>query len=166
MRLALKKTLLERLVAWRWALVLALAAAILLAPVGRAAPSQPGRERTLHIQASSFEFQPGVVRVEQGERVTIELTSTDVVHGIYLDGYGLSLTADPGQTARLSFVADRPGAFRMRCSQTCGALHPFMIGKFVVGSNLLFWRVAALALILLAGVMFVPPALQFPRKTP
>jgi len=61
---------------------------------------------------------------ESGDHVTIDLVSTDVVHGLYLDGYDLNVTADPGQTATLSFVADRSGSFRFRCSVTCGALHP------------------------------------------
>ena len=85
--------------------------------------------------------------------MTIELTSNDVVHGLYLDGYKLEISADPGQTASLTFVADRPGSFRFRCSVTCGELHPFMIGKLKVGQNSLFWRGIGLAVIvMLAGV--------------
>ena len=72
--------------------------------------------------------------------MTIELAATDVVHGIYIDGYGLSLEADPGKTERMIFTADRPGSFRFRCSVTCGSLHPFMIGKLQVGENSLLWR--------------------------
>jgi heme/copper-type cytochrome/quinol oxidase subunit 2 len=90
--------------------------------------------------------------VNPGDRVTIELQSTDVVHGLYVDGYQVAQTVDPGQTARLTFVADRAGTFRLRCSVTCGPLHPFMIGKLVVGSNALLWRAAGLALLALAGV--------------
>jgi nitrous-oxide reductase len=84
--------------------------------------------------------------------VTLEVVSTDVVHGIYIDDYGLETSADPGQTARLSFIADRAGSFRFRCSVTCGALHPFMIGKLKVGSNTLLWRGIGLAfLAVIAG---------------
>jgi DNA-binding transcriptional LysR family regulator len=82
-----------------------------------------------------------------GDKVTIELVSTDVVHGLYVDGYDISVTADPGQPASLTFTADRPGTFRLRCSVTCGALHPFMVGKLQVGSNLLFWRGIGLAFV-------------------
>jgi heme/copper-type cytochrome/quinol oxidase subunit 2 len=49
------------------------------------------------------------------------------------------------QTARLTFVADRPGAFRFRCSVTCGPLHPFMIGRLIVGANVWWWRMIGLA---------------------
>jgi heme/copper-type cytochrome/quinol oxidase subunit 2 len=89
----------------------------------------------LRIAASQYEFGPAVISVNQGDRVTIELVSTDVVHGLYLDGYDLEVTADPGQTASLSFIADKSGTFRFRCSVTCGPLHPFMIGKLKVGNN-------------------------------
>ena len=104
------------------------------------APATSPAERVFHIEASSFEYNPGVLTVNTGDQVTIELAATDVVHGIYIDGYGLSLEADPGKTERMIFTADRPGSFRFRCSVTCGSLHPFMIGKLQVGENSLLWR--------------------------
>ncbi len=128
----------------RLAAVLFLAGAVILVPAPQAALPT---ERTIRIVASSYQYTPPVVRVEPGDRVTLELVSTDVVHGLYLDSYDLRLSADPGQTARLSFVADRAGTFRIRCSVTCGPLHPFMIGKLVVGTNWLGWRAAGLAIL-------------------
>ena len=104
-------------------------------------------ERTFRIEAHSFEFSPAEIIVNKGDRVTLELTSLDVVHGLYLDDYDLQIEADPGQTQTLTFTADRAGTFRMRCSVTCGDLHPFMIGKLHVGRNLLFWRGLGLAVI-------------------
>jgi plastocyanin len=121
-----------------WSLTSMVVLVVLLAPVSF--PSPNPKERTFRIQAGNFAYSPATLHVNPGDRVTIELVSTDVVHGIYVDGYDLELTADPGQTGRLSFVADRPGSFRFRCSVTCGALHPFMIGKLKVGSNWLFWK--------------------------
>lgn len=110
-------------------------------------------EHIFHIEAGNFEYRPGTLRVNPGDTVTLELAATDVVHGLYIDGYNLEVVADPGQTARLTFVADRPGAFRFRCSVTCGALHPFMIGKLNVGTNWLLWKAAGAALLVaLAGI--------------
>lgn len=111
--------------------------------------------RIIRIAASQYQFDPGVVHVNRGDRVTIELVATDVVHGLYLDGYGLQMTADPGQTERLTFVADRPGTFRFRCSVTCGAMHPFMIGKLRVGDNRLFWGGAGLAVMGVVAGLFL-----------
>ncbi len=103
--------------------------------------------RHIHITAGDFGFTPGIIRVNSGDRVTLELTSADVVHGLYLDKYDVSITAEPGQPASLTFVANQTGTFRFRCSVTCGALHPFMMGKLQVGTNWLFWRVLALAIV-------------------
>jgi heme/copper-type cytochrome/quinol oxidase subunit 2 len=105
------------------------------------------------IDATQYQFTPGRVRVNQGDRVVITLTASDVVHGFYLDGYGLKTRVEPGIAERIEFVADRPGKFRYRCSVSCGPLHPFMIGELVVGPNLAFWRAGALTLTALAATL-------------
>lgn len=113
--------------------------------------------RRFRVEASSFKYDPATIKVNIGDHVTIDLISTDVVHGLYVDGYDVSVTADPGRTASLSFVANRAGSFRLRCSVTCGAMHPFMIGKLHVGRNDLFWRAVALAVLAgLAGLSLAP----------
>jgi heme/copper-type cytochrome/quinol oxidase subunit 2 len=136
---------------WRWAALAGLALLVLFLPIPVSATTPV--ERTFHIQASQFAYSPAVLSVNPGDRVTIELLATDVVHGLLIDGYDLETTSDPGQAARLTFVADRQGSFRFRCTVTCGNMHPFMIGKLQVGQNALLWRGALLAgLVLIAGV--------------
>jgi hypothetical protein len=66
-------------------------------------------ERFYQVEAGRFAYSPAVVRANPGDRVTIELVSTDVVHGLEIDGYGLDITADPGQPATMTFLADRSG---------------------------------------------------------
>jgi heme/copper-type cytochrome/quinol oxidase subunit 2 len=85
--------------------------------------------------------------------VTLVLHATDVVHGLYLDGYDVNIKAVPGLPAQATFVADRVGKFRYRCSVTCGNLHPFMIGELIVGPNVLFWRTLALAAVSAVGAL-------------
>jgi len=128
-----------------WIVIGLLALAIVLVPnpIALAAPT----EQHFRIEASAFQYTPEAIHVNPGDHVTIDLVSTDVVHGLYLDGYDLNVTADPGQTTSLSFVADRAGSFRFRCSVTCGAMHPFMIGKLNVGSNDLLWRAIGLGVL-------------------
>jgi heme/copper-type cytochrome/quinol oxidase subunit 2 len=140
----------------RWIVIGSLALAIMFLPnpSALAAPT----EQYFRIEASSFQYTPETVHVNPGDRVTIDLVATDVVHGLYIDGYDLNVTADPGQMATLSFVADRSGSFRLRCSVTCGALHPFMIGKLNVGSNDLLWRAIGLGVLaVIAGVWAARP---------
>jgi heme/copper-type cytochrome/quinol oxidase subunit 2 len=126
-------------------------------PVYASAPNQ----RTFRVEASQFAYTPPVLEVNPGDIVTIELVSTDVVHGLYVDGYGVSVTADPGQTTSLTFTADKTGSFRFRCNVTCGALHPFMIGKLQVGPNTWLWR--AIAWIVLAALAMLIVIPNLPR---
>jgi len=119
-------------------------------------PVQPNapQERTFRVEAGQFAYSPSELKVNPGDSVAIQLVSTDVVHGLYVDGYDISIEADPGQTKTLSFVADKPGSFRFRCNVTCGAMHPFMIGKLIVGSNNWFIRSIGLAALATIGVIF------------
>ncbi|MEI8188186.1 MAG: hypothetical protein WCI75_00530 [candidate division NC10 bacterium] len=110
-------------------------------------------EREIHIQARQYSYTPGVIRVSRGDRVTLVLEAEDVTHGLYLDGYDLDLVAIPGRASRATFVADRPGKFRLRCSKVCGTLHPFMLGELVVEPNSPFGRAVALAILAAAGTV-------------
>jgi heme/copper-type cytochrome/quinol oxidase subunit 2 len=139
-----------------------LAAAILFLPAP--GPQSQPVERVFQVEASRFSYSPAVLRVNPGDQVTLELMASDVVHGIYIDSYGLEASADPGQTARITFIADRPGLFRFRCLVPCGQLHPFMLGKLQVGSNELFARAGLLlGLGILMGFLWNRP-LKFGKE--
>jgi heme/copper-type cytochrome/quinol oxidase subunit 2 len=126
---------------------------VLTGLVSLPAAAEDGLEKVIHISARSFAFDPEVVHVRRGDRVVIELESLDATHGLYLDGYDLSVEAEPGHPARLAFTADRAGSFRFRCSVACGNLHPFMIGQLKVGPNLPFWRaLVALGIVTAWGI--------------
>ena len=138
---------------WAAGVAVSLVLLALLAPlpVTGAAP----QERHITISAHTFAFEPGTVRVNRGDTVIVNLESTDVVHGLYLDGYELSTQAEPGQPGELRFVANRDGAFHFRCAVPCGNLHPFMIGKLVVGPNLPWLRALVASLLAATGALVV-----------
>ncbi len=127
--------------------LLALLALIMPAPLTSAAP----QERPIRVNARMFAFEPGRLRVNRGDTVVLTVESEDVVHGLYVDGYGVNVQVEPGQSAQVRFVADRPGKFKFRCSISCGNLHPFMIGELVVEPNVPFWRAVAALLIASVG---------------
>ena len=133
-------------------IVLVLLALLAPLPAALAVGAAP-QERHVTVSARSFAFEPGTVHVNRGDTVIVNLESTDVVHGLYVDGYGLATQAEPGRPGQLTFVADRSGAFRFRCNVACGNLHPFMIGKLVVGPNLTWLRAIAATLITAVGAM-------------
>lgn len=91
--------------------------------------------RIINVTAKRFEYQPNRISVQKGELITIRMESLDVTHGLYLDGYGIDIKARPGLIGKATFVADKPGRFSFRCSETCGEFHPYMIGFFEVLPN-------------------------------
>jgi heme/copper-type cytochrome/quinol oxidase subunit 2 len=127
-----------------------LALVVLLAPVPFST-----KPVTHHITmtAGQFAFDPPVLRVNRGDRVRLTLQASDVVHGFYLDGYNVQQRVEPGLSQEIEFTADQAGKFRYRCSVSCGALHPFMIGELVVGPNLPFIRTVGLLLVAVAGTL-------------
>ena len=136
----------------RFSLLLLFVAGLVVAFVPLPVPSTIPQERIFHIDARQFAYSPAELQVNTGDTVTIHLRSTDVVHGLYVDGYDISVEADPGQTQTLTFTADKPGSFRFRCNVTCGAMHPFMIGKLTVGRNEWLYRSLGLTFLAVLGI--------------
>ena len=126
------------------------ALAILFIPLPTPAP----QVRHITIDATQFQFNPGRVEVNEGDRLIITLTASDVTHGFYLDGYGIEQRLIPGISRQIELTANQTGTFRFRCAVSCGPLHPFMIGELVVNPNFPFLRASGVLLVLLIG-MFI-----------
>ena len=144
----------------RFKLLLFLMAGLVVAFAPLPVPAIAPQARTFELDARQFTYSPSELSVNQGDTVTIHLVSTDVVHGLYVDGYDVSVEADPGQSATLTFVADKPGSFRFRCNITCGAMHSFMIGKLTVGTNNWLYRSITILLLALFALILIRPAKQ------
>ena len=139
-------------------LFMGLALAIVFLPIsiplrGRSSVAEPVVHQ-ITMTANQFAYDPPVLRVNRGDRVQLTLQAADVVHGFYLDGYGVEVRVEPGLSQQVEFVADQVGKFRYRCSVSCGTLHPFMIGELIVAPNLVFARAAGLTLVALAATLF------------
>ena len=110
----------------------------ILAAVSAAPAETPGEDaepRVITILAKRFEYNPSKIVLQKGELVTLRLESLDVTHGLYLDGYDINIKARPGVIGKATFRADKSGRFTFRCSETCGAFHPYMIGFLTVEPN-------------------------------
>lgn len=116
-----------------------------------------GKEKTFTIEARQFAYDPSIIRVNRGDKVSLRLISKDVIHGFYLDAYGIDLEVLPGGRAvSASFVANKVGRFGFRCSRTCGVFHPFMMGILIVEPNYLFPGSIGLAIgVAVASLLFI-----------
>ena len=117
------------------------------------APVVARQARTINVDARQFSFEPATLDVQRGDTVTLHLESLDALHGLSIDGYAVNIQAEPGKSTDVTFVADKPGTFKFRCSVTCGALHPFMIGELTVEPDLPLARAIAVTLIAAIGAV-------------
>lgn len=130
-------------------LLLGIAGGVISIFVGMKTPSPVNRH--ISIKARQYAYEPAKLEVNKGDTLHIRLTSLDVVHGFYLEGYDTDAEIFPGKkmfkvrklsegyywrdTDELTIVADKSGKFRYRCSHTCGSMHPFMQGELIVAPN-------------------------------
>lgn len=140
---------------------------------------EAAQERSFVITAHKYAYDPPVLQVNRGDRVSIRLVAQDVTHGFYLEGYDLDAKARPEndtfwvrwpsrgkegeykEVKEISFVANHTGKFRYRCSITCGYMHPFMQGELIVRPNYLYSTSVGLLLALAVALL-----LNFRRSPP
>ena len=89
-------------------------------------------DRIITITAKKWSFTPDTIRVKQGERVRLLITSRDVTHGINIPQLGINKVLNPGETTTIDFTANTVGIFPFTCSVYCGQGHGAMKGKLIV----------------------------------
>jgi len=106
--------------------------------------------RVINLTAKRFTFEPNVIHVNAGEKVIFRIKSVDVTHGFYIDGYDYYVDLPPNEVVEVGPISfDEPGKLKIRCAETCGPLHPFMVAEIKVEPNYTFP-----AFLLLAAGMF------------
>jgi len=91
-----------------------------------------GAAREVKLTAKQFSFEPAEIRVKQGERIKLTVTSTDTTHGIAIPAFNVNLTLEANQVASAEFTADKKGTFPFFCSVFCGSGHSAMKGSLIV----------------------------------
>ena len=68
-------------------------------------------------ETSSYRFEPGSITVNQGDTVQLQIWGVNgASHASEVEGYGQTFVAKRGQLTTVTFVADKPGIFRIVCS--------------------------------------------------
>lgn len=114
-----------------------LALAVLVALALRAIAQEPaaapaGEVREIQMTAKKYEFNPNLITVKKGERVTLIITALDRDHGFKLEAFGINQRLKKGDATTIEFTADKAGTFPFQCSEFCGFGHGRMKGKLVV----------------------------------
>ncbi|MFO1266002.1 MAG: cytochrome c oxidase subunit II [Rubrivivax sp.] len=72
------------------------------------------------------------LRVPAGKPVMLRMTSTDVVHSLYLPDFRVKEDSMPGRVTYLWFYPRVPGEYVNTCAEFCGMMHSKMTGKVIV----------------------------------
>jgi plastocyanin len=73
--------------------------------------------KTFAVTASNYKFSVPEIRVKKGDQVKIVLTSEGSFHDWVIDEFNArTTTVGAGQTAEVTFTADKTGTFEYYCS--------------------------------------------------
>jgi len=91
-----------------------------------------GEVKEFNLVANEFEFIPGKITVNKGDRVILHIESLDVEHGIAIPQFGVSQTLPVSENTTVEFVADKAGIYPFYCNVYCGSGHREMKGTLIV----------------------------------
>lgn len=84
------------------------------------------------IVARAWSFTPVEIRVPANAEIIFTATTTDVIHGLNVEGTRLNMMLIPGQISRNRYTFDEPGEHLIICHEYCGLGHHLMSGRIIV----------------------------------
>ncbi len=83
-----------------------------------------------------FEYPTGYIdedlHVPMDRPVQLTLTSTDVIHSLFLPNLRIKRDAVPGRYTKIWFRASEAGEFPLMCAEYCGTRHSDMLARLVI----------------------------------
>lgn len=111
----------------------------------------PQETMTVQVVGMRFAFEfvypdnttsTGLLRVQEGQVVRLEVTSQDVIHSYFIPEFRLKIDAVPGRVNLYWFQAMQVGSYTIRCAEYCGVGHFTMVATlevFPAGSQPIPW---------------------------
>ncbi|KKP67701.1 MAG: cytochrome c oxidase subunit II [Candidatus Roizmanbacteria bacterium GW2011_GWA2_35_19] len=94
--------------------------------------SESDKVKEFTMIAKQWSFDPALIKVKQGDKVRLKITSVDVSHGIAIPDFDVKADLKPNVETTVDFTADKKGEFTFFCSVLCGQGHTEMSGKLIV----------------------------------
>ena len=86
----------------------------------------------VRVEMKKYSISPAEIRIRQGQRVELEVTTADVQHGFDVPELGIKESVQPGKPTIFEIKSDRKGEFAIECGVICGPHHDDMKGKLIV----------------------------------
>jgi cytochrome c oxidase subunit 2 len=112
-------------------------------------PPTASPPRVIAITAKDFEFDPAEIHLKVGEKVRLQVTSSNRTHGIHISAFpdGAKANTPPGlafifgedcwklkkgEAVPVDIEATEPGTYSFLCCKSCGTGHKQMKGRIYV----------------------------------
>lgn len=89
-------------------------------------PAEGPQERAVEVEIQGDDMNPSEISVGEGDDVTLQITTDHPVE-LHVHGYDLEQEVEPGETATLSFEADRTGRFEIEDERTGTGLGALLV---------------------------------------
>jgi cytochrome c oxidase subunit 2 len=90
------------------------------------------RAQVINITASKFHFTPDHITLVKGQPVTLQLTSSDHVHGFMIRALKIDTDVKAGKVTAITVTPQTAGTFTAICDHYCGLGHGNMKMKVAV----------------------------------
>ena len=80
----------------------------------------------------------GVFVIPVNRKITLKMTSVDVIHSFYIPAFRVKQDVTPGSISSLWFEATKKGEYDIFCAEYCGLWHSGMIARVRVVSEIEF----------------------------
>src|SRR3984893_1477476 len=100
-----------------------------------ATPTRPRASESaevVKITATKFRFTPDHITLVKGQPVTLQLTSSDRIHGFMIRTLKIDTDVKPGKVTEITVTPQTAGTFTAICDHYCGLGHGNMKMKVVV----------------------------------
>ena len=101
-------------------------------PAGALEISAIGRQWMWKFQHPGGQAEINNLHVPIGQPILINMISQDVIHSLYIPALRIQMETLPDRYTQLWFTADRPGSYRLFCSEFCGTDHSVMDGLITI----------------------------------
>ena len=94
-----------------------------------------GKQWMWKVEHPGGQREINAMHVPVDKTIRVVMASEDVIHSFFIPAFRLKHDVVPGTYETVWFKADKPGTFRLECTQYCGLQHATMQGKVVVMSG-------------------------------
>ncbi|MGI8569876.1 MAG: cytochrome c oxidase subunit II, partial [Methylocella sp.] len=94
-----------------------------------------GKQWMWKIEHHGGQREINAMHLPVGRPIQLVMTSEDVIHDFSVPAFRIKHDVLPGRYETLWFEVDRPGTYRLFCTQLCGTGHASMIGEVVAMSD-------------------------------